>query len=382
MNQTHSQQETLLVVDDIPANVSLLLEFLTEAGFKVLVAKDGKSALKKAEYAEPDLILLDVMMPQIDGFEVCQQLKANAITKEIPIIFMTALSETVDKVKGFSFGAVDYITKPIQPEEVLVRVTTHLQLRKLQRQLEKELQTRKEYVIELEKRNMELTAFARTVAHDLKNPINGIVCFSERLLAMYVNDAIYDSNTENYLQLINESGQKMVDIIDALLLLAGAKQENVKTQPLDMSYIIKQVVEKRLVHICREFQGKINWPDDWPIAIGYAPWVEEIWANYLSNGLKYSGQPPCLQLGAAQQNDGMIRFWVHDNGVKLSKKAQDKLFTPFTRLHKTQAEGHGLGLSIVLQIVTKLGGQVGVETDGPKGNTFYFTLPATQTEQS
>ncbi len=380
MNVTN-QQDTLLVVDDIPANVSLLLEFLTEAGFKVLVAKDGKSALKKAEYAEPDLILLDVMMPQIDGFEVCQQMKANAITKEIPIIFMTALSETVDKVKGFSFGAVDYITKPIQPEEVLVRVTTHLKLRKLQRQLENELKTRKEYVVELEKRNMELTAFARTVAHDLKNPINGIVCFSERLLAMYVNDAIYDSNTENYLQLINDSGQKMVDIIDALLLLAGAKQENVQTKPLDMSYILKQVVEKRLVQICREFQGKINWPDNWPVAIGYSLWVEEIWANYLSNGLKYGGQPPILELGATEQNDGMVRFWVHDNGIKLSEEAQAKLFTPFTRLHKTQVEGHGLGLSIVQQIVTKLGGQVGVETTGPKGNTFYFTLPSTQSNE-
>ena len=375
MNITNPQQETLLVVDDIPANVSLLLDFLTDSGFKVLVAKDGKAALKKAEYAKPDLILLDVMMPQIDGFDVCKRLKSLDTTANIPIIFMTALSETVDKVKGFSLGAVDYITKPIQPEEVLVRVTTHLQLRKLQRQLEKELKTRKEYVVELEKRNMELTAFARTVAHDLKNPLNGIICFSERLLAMYTSKTIEDCNTENYLQLINESGQKMVDIIDALLLLAGAKQENVQMQPLDMSSIIIQVVEKRLFHICREFQAEIDWPDTWPITIGYAPWVEEIWANYISNGLKYSGQPPYLELGAICQDDGMIRFWVRDNGVRLTKEAQAQLFTPFTRLHRNNAEGHGLGLSIVQHIVNKLGGQVGIENTDSQGNTFYFTLP-------
>ncbi|MBE9561849.1 MAG: response regulator, partial [Proteobacteria bacterium] len=105
-------QDKLLIVDDIPANISLLLDFLTDVGFKVLVAKDGEAAIKKAEYARPNLILLDVMMPGIDGFEVCKRLKTMPTTKDIPIIFMTALSDTVDKVKGFSLGAVDYITKP------------------------------------------------------------------------------------------------------------------------------------------------------------------------------------------------------------------------------------------------------------------------------
>ncbi len=182
MNTLNSRQETLLIVDDIPANVSFLLDFLTHAGFKVLVAKEGKAALKKAEYAHPDLILLDVMMPGMDGFKVCQVLKSQDSTQDIPIIFMTALSETVDKVKGFSLGAVDYITKPIQHEEVLSRITTHLKLRQLQQQLEAELQFKKEYAVELEKRNTELNAFARTVAHDLKNPLNGLLGLSNRLL--------------------------------------------------------------------------------------------------------------------------------------------------------------------------------------------------------
>jgi two-component system sensor histidine kinase/response regulator len=377
MNETKLQPETILIVDDIPANVSFLLGFLSHAGFKVLVAKEGKAALKKAEYAHPDLILLDVMMPGMSGFDVCNTLKSNEKTKDIPIIFMTALSDTDDKLKGFSLGAVDYITKPIQHEEVLARVTTHLKLRKLQQQLEEELQFRKEYAVKLEKRNTALNAFARTVAHDLKNPLTGVMGLSERLLEMCSTDTLPTDNARTYLELIAQSGQKMVDIINALLLLARASEpDEVKTQPLSMSHIITQVIEKRLVYMIRDFQGQIHLPETWPTALGYAPWVEEVWANYLSNGLKYGGQPPQLTLGADTQNDGMIRFWVRDNGPGLSIEAQAKLFTPFMRLHKHRADGHGLGLSIVQQVVEKLGGQVGVESREGSGSVFYFSLPA------
>jgi len=375
MNETNLQPKTLLVVDDIPANVSLLLEFLTHAGFKVLVAKEGKAAIKKAEYAHPDLILLDVMMPGMNGFEVCKTLKSNEKTKDIPIIFMTALSDTVDKVNGFSLGAVDYITKPIQHEEVLARVTTHLKLRKLQQQLQQELQFRQEYSVKLEKQNMELNAFARTVAHDLKNPLSGIIGLNERLKEMCSNDTGDKESLTTYLQLIGESGHKMLDIINALLLLARAsEQDEVKKQPLDMSRIVAQVIEKRLVYMIRDFQGQIRLPETWPTALGYAPWIEEVWANYLSNGLKYGGRPPYLELGADTPVEGTVRFWVRDNGPGLSKEAQSKLFTPFMRLHQNHADGHGLGLSIVRQVVEKLGGEVGVESAEGEGSVFYFTL--------
>jgi DNA-binding response OmpR family regulator len=146
MNETIG---TLLIVDDVLENVSLLFDFLTEKNFTVLVAQNGRGALQKAEYARPDLILLDVMMPDIDGFEVCKILKNQESTQEIPIIFMTALTEMVDKVRGFNLGAADYITKPFQHEEVLARVTTHLQLYKLRLSL-------KIHSDQLEQRNLEL----------------------------------------------------------------------------------------------------------------------------------------------------------------------------------------------------------------------------------
>ncbi len=126
----------IVIVDDKPTNLGVLFDFLTDSGFKVLVAQDGESAIQKVEYAHPDLILLDVMMPGIDGFETCRRLKENESTQDIPVIFMTALSDTVDKVKGFSLGAVDYVTKPVQQEEVKARVTTHLIIRNLQKRLQ------------------------------------------------------------------------------------------------------------------------------------------------------------------------------------------------------------------------------------------------------
>ncbi|HEY9833935.1 MAG TPA: adenylate/guanylate cyclase domain-containing protein [Stenomitos sp.] len=133
-----NQKGVIVIVDDKPTNLGVLFDFLTDSGFKVLVAQDGESAIQKVEYAHPDLILLDVMMPGIDGFETCRRLKANPATQDIPVIFMTALSETVDKVKGFSLGAVDYVTKPVQQEEVRARVTTHLTLRNLHHKLQEQ----------------------------------------------------------------------------------------------------------------------------------------------------------------------------------------------------------------------------------------------------
>lgn len=377
MKVTTVVRKTLLIVDDIPANINMLLEFLTQSGFKVLVAKEGQAAIRKAQYAQPDLIMLDVMMPGMDGFEVCKILKCQPETQEIPIIFMTALSDTVDKLKGFSLGAIDYITKPIQQEEVLARINTHLKLRQLQQQLETEVKIRQEYAIELEKRNTELNTFARTVAHDLKNPLHGIVNLSGLLLDQYATNPVLEADAINYLQLIEQAGQEMFNTIEALLLLAGlAEQNTIETQSLDMASIINNVIEKRLVYMLRDFQAQIDLATTWPIAKGYAPWVEEIWANYLSNALKYGGQPPQLKLGADFQADGMVRFWIRDNGPGLSLEAQAKLFTPFTRLHQSRAEGHGLGLAIVQQIIEKLGGQVGVDSVEGQGSTFYFLLPA------
>jgi signal transduction histidine kinase len=145
-------------------------------------------------------------------------------------------------------------------------------------------------------------------------------------------------------------------------------------EPLDMTNIVTQVLQ-RLAHIIEEHEAEITLPKTWPVALGYGPWIEEVWANYISNAIKYGGQPPRIELGADSQKSGPIRFWIHDDGPGLTPEEQSRLFTPFTRLDQVRAKGYGLGLSIVQRIVSKLGGQVGVESKLGQGSTFSFTLP-------
>lgn len=176
------------------------------------------------------------------------------------------------------------------------------------------------------------------------------------------------------LEWARESAQKAINIVEELLLLSSVRKKQPTMQRLYMADIVRQA-RGRLAPLIDEYHAEVILPAKWPVATGYAPWVEEVWANYLSNGIKYGGQPPCLKLGANIQPDGMIRFWVRDNGGGLRIEEQASLFTPFTQLSQVRATGHGLGLSIVQRIVEKLGGQVGVESQPGQGSTFSFTLP-------
>lgn len=223
--------------------------------------------------------------------------------------------------------------------------------------------------------NAELDAFAHTVAHDLKSPLFTITGFAQLLVNRYETmspEAISDAT-----QHIFRTGQKINTIIEELMLLAGVRKQEVIPEPLDMHNIVQEALN-RLQTLIQDQQAQITLRDEtaWPDALGYGPWIEEVWANYISNAIKYGGQPPHVELGATMQADSKVRFWVRDNGPGLNAEAQAKLFTPFTQLSQVRANGHGLGLSIVRRIVEKLGGQVGLESEVGQGSTFFFVLPA------
>ena len=183
MNATASDtQASILVVDDTPSHLRLLWYVLSEQGYRVRVVADGQRALESVRADPPDLILLDILMPGMGGYEVCRQLKAQPATCDIPIIFLSALDTTTDKVDAFAAGGVDYVAKSDQPEEMLVRVKTHLALRDLRRRLEAANRELERQVTELQMRNAELDAFAHTVAHDLRNPLSNIVGYSQMLV--------------------------------------------------------------------------------------------------------------------------------------------------------------------------------------------------------
>jgi PAS domain S-box-containing protein len=224
-----------------------------------------------------------------------------------------------------------------------------------------------------EKLIQELDAFAHTVAHDLKNPMNLVLGYYHMIAEDY--RSLPEKDFEMFLESMGSGVHKMVNIIDELLVLASARSTEVESKPLDMTQIIFES-HKRLDSLIHQYNPEMIVPLTWPAAAGHAPWVEEVWTNYISNAIKYGGNPPRVELGATPLEDGMVRFWVKDNGPGVPPEQHDILFIPFTRLSQVRAEGHGLGLSIVQRIVEKLGGEVGLESEMGKGSTFYFTLPA------
>jgi signal transduction histidine kinase len=241
--------------------------------------------------------------------------------------------------------------------------------------------TLQEYADQLESRNAELDAFAQTVAHDLKNSLSALILYSDMPESMFLSLPREIQNS--VLHRIAQTGDKLKNIVDELLLLTSVRKQDVQVSPVDMEVVVTDA-RRRLDYMIEKCQAEVIQPSSWPEVMGHGPWLEEVWVNYISNALKYGGNPPLVELGASHTDHGWVRFWVRDNGQGLSPEDYDRVFTPFERLHQVDIEGYGLGLSIVRRIIEKLGGRVGVESPnsiqfGGKGGTiFYFELPTPQ----
>jgi len=224
----------------------------------------------------------------------------------------------------------------------------------------------------LREQNEELDAYAHTVAHDVKSPIVLAVGYADVLRMAW--EELPREKIAAYLELISSTGLKACSIVDELLMFAEVRSGEAVRMPLGMDTIVASVLH-RLEQMAAERDAHLEVPTDWPTVLGYGPWVEEVWVNYVSNALKYGGDNPVVELGWDNGANGDVRFWVRDSGPGLTPEEQDRLFRSFARLRAGKIDGHGLGLSIVLRIVQKLGGQVGVESAVGEGSRFYFTLP-------
>lgn len=227
---------------------------------------------------------------------------------------------------------------------------------------------------ELERLVSDLDAFADMVAHDLKNPLSLVMGYISLLQSAEPGE-FSSAEIKTYLGAVQSHAQTMVGIIDSLLLLAGVRRTPVLLDALKMGAVVDNVIAQ-LSALIKRSGARIERQQEWPAAIGYQPWIERVWVNYVSNALKYGGQPPVVRLGADPQPDGFVRFWVADNGLGLTPQQQERVFEPFTRVTDRNVEGHGLGLTIVQRIVTRLGGVVGVESTAEGGTIFSFTLPS------
>ncbi|MEZ4658200.1 MAG: hybrid sensor histidine kinase/response regulator [Caldilineaceae bacterium] len=352
------------MIDDNPTNIDVVFSYLAEHGYKVFVAENGRTALSRAKLIKPDLILLDVMMPDINGLEICRRLKEDETTKATPIIFMTALTDPEDIVHGLQAGAVDYITKPIQYEVMLARISTHLNLRKLQL----ELQIANQELIE---RNQELDAYAGTLAHKMRSPLSAVLLYTNALQRC----AHLPENHSRYPARISDTVTQIIKLTDDLLFLARIKDAPIALEPCDIGQIVQTALD-RLQPMVALSQAEISYPATWPPAQGHTKWICEVWHNLISNAIQYGGAPPKIELGYTEQPNGDIRFWVRDNGKGIPLADQAQMFTNFTRLDPEKAQGYGLGLSIVKRIISKIGGDVGVDSVIGEGSTFYFSLAA------
>ena len=342
----------ILVVDDDEAVRQTLADMLELNGFQVITATDGTEGLSFARRIRPTLIITDVNMPGLTGFELLEALRHDEVLRSIPVIVISAKADRAAMRQGMELGAADFITKPFTESEVLHSIATRLE--------------KKELLDELD-------AFAHTVAHDLKNPLATVTGRLD-LIGMTLGKAD-EATLRHHLNEAMKSATRLTGIIDELLILAGVRRQVVVPQPLDMAAIVEEALEG-LESLLRQQRARIEKPAAWPDSVGYAPWIMQVWGNYISNAAKYGGPEPLIRLGADTSADGRtLRAWVEDFGPGLDEAVRAKMFVPFTRISTGRAGSHGLGLSIVRRIVEKLGGKVGVESRPGAGSRFWFELP-------
>jgi two-component system, sensor histidine kinase and response regulator len=374
----------ILVVDDNPTNLQILFKALKKTGYQLFIDESGEHALGQIESIHPDLILLDIKMPGLNGFEVCSRLKNNPNTRSIPVIFLTALSAVEDKVQAFDLGGVDYITKPIQHEELLARIRTHLTVTNLRKDLEEtngELQKKNEALNkktqELDSLNQNKNKFFSILAHDLRGPLGGLYHILEDF---DVNFSQYSQEEiQEMANAMHGSIKSIYTMLDNLLLWSRVQMHHIEFRPECTTFgaIMEAVLggfetmlEDKQIKLVKEIDPTLELDADVNMLV-------TVLRNLISNGIKYSYPNSKLILKTEQTGEKLVII-VQDFGVGISETDLQRLFhidQKFTRVGTAKERGSGLGLILSKDFIELHHGSIAVTTKLKEGTTFTLTIP-------
>lgn len=365
LNQANNA--TIMIIDDVEQNIEILGNILHEAGYHLITATGALDAISILDNVHPDIILLDIMMPGMNGFELCEQIKANKNLQEIPIIFLTAKADTRDIIRGFEVGGIDYVTKPFNSTELLVRIQTHIRTKRLREEL---LQANKK----LEELNQTKTKFFSIIAHDIRSPLSGVYTLLDSL-AIKVKK---DNEVSHYVNIMQQSFQKLFNLLENLLEWSRVELDSfsINKERINILEPIRTNVSLfSELAMQKEIEIKINSSEPRFVNVDINM-LNTIIRNLLTNAIKFTNKGGIIQINYTSKN-GYLELQIKDNGVGMDQHKVKNLFssgtvktTPGTKNEK----GSGLGLLLCREMVERNGGRIKAESEPGKGTTFYVHI--------
>jgi len=372
MTMNPTARADILIVDDTPANLDVLTEMLAQQGYEARPVPSGPLALQSARVQPPDLILLDINMPEMNGYEVCKHLKADETLRDVPVIFISALNDTADKVKAFDMGAVDYVAKPFQFEEVKARVETHLRIYHLQKELAQQYGA----IRKLEELKDNLT---HMIVHDMASPIQTI----SMALDLVLSDGS-DQNAESVdvLSRALDASRNLTEMVNSLLDISRMEsgQMPLRRANVELRHLAEEAAEAmQLLAGAKNIRLVVQGPEVFLHAD--RDLIRRVFVNLIGNAVKFTPAGGAVTISASA-SDGQTRAEVHDSGCGIPEQYHERIFEKFSQVESSREgckHSTGLGLTFCKLAVAAHGGKIGVQSRPGEGSTFWFSLPMNHT---
>ncbi|MBI4748998.1 MAG: hybrid sensor histidine kinase/response regulator [Acidobacteria bacterium] len=388
-------QGDIFVIDDNPINLNLLAHLLRERGYQVRIATSGRRGIVAVRTSVPDLIMLDITMPEMNGYEVCEQLKSDELLRDIPVIFISALDDALDKVKAFEVGGVDYVTKPFQIEEVLARIENQLRISHLQKELREtnnQLERQRAQLLEANQKLKDVEQakadFTAMLVHDLKSPLTVVKTMLDLLqFDEIINQAIADQGLTDVMVASERNVDKILDLIQEILEFSRIESQNLSLdiEPVSVEGILNDcVITTSVTALQNHITVEADIQENLPLTLGDRVKLERVFSNLLSNAVKFTPTNGKITIEARQINQSdssssspnLIAVHINDTGEGIPAEEVPYVFEPYRQATKRKGRlGVGLGLAIVKRIVTAHKGQLCVESQLGIGSRFTVLLP-------